>query len=360
MRAFAIMKNFDNFFKQFEYNSSTSPSSRSVTSKAEENSIHKILDHIDLTRESSSGLSEKSRTTSLIVGTLPIHSDKTIGLKELYSSPNQKESVLKLLIVGHNPSDQSYQKGHYYANPVNRMWSLLRKSDLVPAHYTCSNDKDCPSQCSIGFTDVGFDLPDTCSGNITEKELYRNFRPSFYRRLLAHLDRVHENHPCMLLEDCYPRIIAFAGIRQWKALFPVGHPIHKMKSLQNNKRKKVEEEEEEQEKEATEQKEIVEIINIDESPVKIRKTEHSRKSISGLDLFLNRDVSSFSTNFDSSCTSSNIINYGSRSIKPPDWPKLLEKSIIYLLPSPSGAAAMSNEQREKPYLELGKLYKAIA
>lgn len=34
----------------------------------------------------------------------------------------------RLLLIGHNPSDHAWHSGHFYSNPTNRMWPLLRKS----------------------------------------------------------------------------------------------------------------------------------------------------------------------------------------------------------------------------------------
>jgi hypothetical protein len=37
------------------------------------------------------------------------------------------EQPLRLIIIGHNPSDHAWRSGHFYSNPANRMWPLLRR-----------------------------------------------------------------------------------------------------------------------------------------------------------------------------------------------------------------------------------------
>jgi G:T/U-mismatch repair DNA glycosylase len=61
---------------------------------------------------------------------------------------------LRLVLVGHNPSAAAWRDGHYYSNPSNRMWSLLRNVKIIPEGYTAKDDDRCPSTCGIGFTDL--------------------------------------------------------------------------------------------------------------------------------------------------------------------------------------------------------------
>lgn len=39
---------------------------------------------------------------------------------------------LRCLIVGHNPSAHAWASGHYYSNPTNWMWRLLRETGIAP------------------------------------------------------------------------------------------------------------------------------------------------------------------------------------------------------------------------------------
>lgn len=94
------------------------------------------------------------------------------GLHELYVTPGNLELPLNLIIIGHNPSQKSWIKGHYYANPSNRMWSLLRKAKLIPSHYRCDQDTSCPLHCKVGFTDLVIGISETDSSKFTNEFLY--------------------------------------------------------------------------------------------------------------------------------------------------------------------------------------------
>lgn len=59
-------------------------------------------------------------------------------LIEKYCSPNTLEKPLRIIFIGHNPSNKSWEEGHYYANPSNRFWFLLKEIKMIPHHYTCS------------------------------------------------------------------------------------------------------------------------------------------------------------------------------------------------------------------------------
>ena len=52
---------------------------------------------------------------------------KYIGTFLKYSlvCAHNKEKRLKLLIIGHNPSEHAWKSGNMYSNPTNRMWKIL-------------------------------------------------------------------------------------------------------------------------------------------------------------------------------------------------------------------------------------------
>ena len=101
-----------------------------------------------------------------IIGTNQKH-----GLEDLFCSPSQVENALCLLIVGHNPSEKSWQRGHYYANPANRMWSLLKLGNIVPSTFIHENDVDCPSECGVGFIDLMSGIPETKSSSFSFSDM---------------------------------------------------------------------------------------------------------------------------------------------------------------------------------------------
>lgn len=229
-------------------------------------------------------------------------SETAKGLYELYNSPGSIERPLNLLIVGHNPSAQSWNKGHFYANPSNRMWYLLRKAGIVPNHFKAENDIECPDQCGLGFTDLLCGISGTDSSKFSDEQLRSNSQ-GFYSRIHNHIKRCAKNTNQPEI-SCYPKIIAFSGVRQWKVLFPAKAFNH-LKTQENCKK---------------------ELSSSPMDDLKISKNKNN-----------------------------SVLTYGVQSLRPFDWPKYLENSIVFLLPSSSGAAAMSNEMRENPYLELGKL-----
>ncbi|CAM9091177.1 unnamed protein product [Chrysoparadoxa australica] len=204
------------------------------------------------------------------------------GLAEKYCTPGEKELPLKVLIVGHNPSEKAWTSGHYYANPSNRMWALLRQAGLIPSHFTAEDDGLCPITSGIGFTDLGHNTPGTKSSEFKAKDLHQ-WRAGFYSRVTAHAARAAAAIGSEGLEAGAPQIVAFSGKRQWKGLF----------------------------------------FDADR----------------GLK------------------TQANSCSYGLQSYRPPNWP-LPASTMAFVLTSSSGAAAMTNTQREAPYLELGELVRS--
>lgn len=240
-----------------------------------------------------------AKTRNICSGKLMTKEENWINngfLGELYSSPGCKEVPLRLLIVGHNPSEQAWLKGHYYANPSNRMWHLLRKASIIPENFTAEKDQDCPSCCGVGFTDLMVGIPETKSNLFSDSEV-SSYRSSFYSRLIGHVHRAASGAG-IDNANAFPKVIAFSGVRQWRALFaekPVG----------SSKRK--------------------------------------------------RQLHCEDDNIDKSTKSNTNCTYGIQKELPSDWPVELEQSIVFLLPSSSGAAALTADARESPYLELGRL-----
>jgi G:T/U-mismatch repair DNA glycosylase len=207
-------------------------------------------------------------------------------LREKYASPGHQELPLRAVMIGHNPSEKSWLEGHYYANPSNRMWYILRECGIVPASFTCVNDDDCPHQLGIGFTDLGTGYPETKSSNISD-EMITDWAISLYQRLEAHIKRVAENLGSdASASAAAPKILVFCGVRQWKALFPANHFNAKKRP------------------------------RIDDSQPAATK---------------------------------NSFGHGKQEDRPVNWPKVLSSCEVYVLPSTSGAAAMSNEDRINPY-----------
>ncbi|CAM9736578.1 unnamed protein product [Scytosiphon promiscuus] len=248
------------------------------------------------------------------------------GLVEKYRSAGEPEWPLRVIVVGHNPSEKAWELGHYYGNPSNRMWKLLSTAGIIPPDFTASNDGDCPITSGVGFTDVGFSIPGTVSSEFGKKELH-SWRQGFYDRLIAHAERAaaavaavppsaanaaatrsrtaeitpppgkgaHEDEAVEATqtatetdtENGYPRVVAFAGKRQWEELF------------------------------------------FDASPKTKAQTKGGKAG---------------------------VFRFGLQpaDLRPPGWPFPAERTEMFVLPSSSGAAAMTNEAREGPYRALGE------
>eukprot|EP00752_Nemacystus_decipiens_P005251 g4765.t1 len=243
------------------------------------------------------------------------------GLIEKYRSPGELEWPLRLIIIGHNPSEKAWELGHYYGNPSNRMWKLLSAAGIVPPNFTASNDDDCPITCGVGFTDVGFSIPGTVSSEFGKKELH-SWRSGFYARLHAHAERaaavvagespaaavgaettgvnrvtpeegggaVREKGEAaaakVQIEDGYPKVVAFAGKRQWEELFF-------------------------------------------DASAKVKAQTKGGKN--------------------------GTFRFGLQpaALRPPGWPFPAGQTELFVVPSSSGAAAMTTAVREAPYRALG-------
>eukprot|EP00898_Chlorokybus_atmophyticus_P007568 jgi/Chlat1/7812/Chrsp66S07335 len=139
------------------------------------------------------------------------------------------ELPLRLLLVGHNPSEHAYASGFFYSNPTNNMLKLLRESGLMRKDWPLDWQNRMPAQLGIGFTDIG-----TVPGNDASKysrEVMVQWRQDFFKRLLAHVQRAHlwatsSGANINNSSSSSPRIIAFTGKRQWLELFD-RPPLHR-------------------------------------------------------------------------------------------------------------------------------------
>ena len=97
------------------------------------------------------------------------------------------ERPLRLLVIGHNPSNHSWESGFSYSNPSNNFWKLLVTGSLVPEDWTAADCPRLPGELGIGFTDAG-----TEPGNDANKyprAVMRAWRDDLYARLRGHLCR---------------------------------------------------------------------------------------------------------------------------------------------------------------------------
>ncbi|KAE9050919.1 hypothetical protein PR003_g1983 [Phytophthora rubi] len=215
------------------------------------------------------------------------------------------ERRLRLLIVGHNPSDHAWKTGYSYSNPTNRMWMLLTGTlsphsweGVVPARASITEQNILPHVYGVGFTSIGLEPGNDASKY--GKRTMEAWRDSFFRRLRRHAAQVclndHSNtadtgtaikheaddddiSQCKLGHA--PMLIAFSGKRQFSWLF--SPPLSK------------------------------------------------------------------------------IERYGKQTRLPPGWPhELRADSEVWVLPSSSGRAAMTTAQRTLPYEQLAERLHQIA
>ena len=200
------------------------------------------------------------------------------------------EVPLKLLIIGHNPSDHSWESGYSYSNPSNNMWKLLVRGEIIPSAWTSD---DCPrlaGELGIGFTDAGTEPGN--DANAYGRAVMKEWREDLYARLRGHLCRAsgraiggEEGDVADEIDDAAktwrataaafgPSVVAFAGKRQYAQLF-------------------------------------------DTIPKRVEVGKQPPGSL------------------------------------PPRWPFCEDATEVWVLPSSSGRAAMTREARETPYLELG-------
>lgn len=211
-----------------------------------------------------------------------------------------REHRLRLLIVGHNPSDHAWKDGYSYSNPTNRMWRLLTGTlspqmweGILPATAHISEQNIMPHVVGVGFTSIGLEPGNDASKY--GKKTMEKWRDSFFQRLRRHAAQVclsdhdiavkceegeqHGRAPTCKLAHA-PVLIAFAGKRQFSWLF---------------------------------------------SPP-LSKIEH----------------------------------YGKQTVLPSGWPhELRADSEVWVLPSSSGRAVMTTAERTLPYQQLAERLRQV-
>jgi TDG/mug DNA glycosylase family protein len=126
----------------------------------------------------------------------------------------EQERPLRVLLVGHNPSEHAWQSGVPYSNPTNRFWRLLRDAGVLPRDWRAEPEPEpvtiancCAGELGLGITD--FFLSPGSDAQTFGRRRMLDEREGFYRRLRAHRRRA----------GAAPRIVAFVGKRQWEQCF---------------------------------------------------------------------------------------------------------------------------------------------
>mmetsp|Transcript_19866 Transcript_19866/g.63752 ORF Transcript_19866/g.63752 Transcript_19866/m.63752 type:complete len:325 (-) Transcript_19866:375-1349(-) len=129
------------------------------------------------------------------------------------------EAPLRLLLIGHNPSDHAWASGYFYSNPTNRMWKLLTGQLLdkdgagafdgvFPADTPIEAQNNLPSEFGVGLTDMGLEPGN--DANAYGKSVMLGWAQGLFRRLAAHKERA----------GGAPALVAFTGVRQFRMMFP--------------------------------------------------------------------------------------------------------------------------------------------
>ncbi|GAB0491721.1 hypothetical protein MMPV_002976 [Pyropia vietnamensis] len=111
------------------------------------------------------------------------------GWREKYATSGHPERPLRLLLVGHNPSDASWAAGHGYAHGGNRLWRLLRDAGVVPPPLAAAAcDVELPAAVGVGLTDVWL-KPGSDAAAVRRAAVGTGYREEFFGRLARHAAR---------------------------------------------------------------------------------------------------------------------------------------------------------------------------
>ena len=114
------------------------------------------------------------------------------------------DSPMHTLFIGHNPSDSTWETGHYFANPTNKFWKLIDDSGLLDsvqqendAERVQIND-DMMVANGFGFTDF-IEMPGTDANAIKMADILTH-HDLFLRRIenYANSINIHINWQCFL------------------------------------------------------------------------------------------------------------------------------------------------------------------
>lgn len=118
------------------------------------------------------------------------------------------EVPLRLIFVGHNPSDHAFASGYMYSNPLNHMWSLLNGTYAAAAldgDYVGVVDKSWPIVAQdwmalhrgLGLSDLGVEPGN--EANAYSPQVLRQWRDELFAQLKGHSRRAGET--LKLLQD---------------------------------------------------------------------------------------------------------------------------------------------------------------
>lgn len=101
--------------------------------------------------------------------------------------PDHLDDGLSILFIGFNPSLQSGETGHHYANSRNNFYRILHRSGLTPRLYDASEDQDL-LKLGYGFTNIV--ARPTRGVDDIERQEYAEGREILRRKLRQYLPRI--------------------------------------------------------------------------------------------------------------------------------------------------------------------------
>ncbi|MEC0175719.1 mismatch-specific DNA-glycosylase [Paenibacillus favisporus] len=101
--------------------------------------------------------------------------------------PDHLDDCLSILFIGFNPSLQSGETGHHYANPRNNFYRILHRSGLTPRLYDASEDQDL-LKLGYGFTNIV--ARPTRGVDDIERQEYAEGREILRRKLRQYMPRI--------------------------------------------------------------------------------------------------------------------------------------------------------------------------
>lgn len=129
------------------------------------------------------------------------------------------EHPLRVIFVGHNPSDRSWDVCAPYAHGSNKFWKLVTESGLVPeALGSPSSFIELPTALGIGFVDLF--VTRGSDARVVERRARKDtgWREDFLQRILAGT----HGHPPKILA-CVSKTVAQQLLPKWKGDYgPIG------------------------------------------------------------------------------------------------------------------------------------------
>ena len=236
------------------------------------------------------------------------------------------ELPLPLLILGHNPSTTAWSTGIGYSHGSNRMWGLLHESGLVPQDkWDRSMQNDMVAALGIGWTDLGTE-PGNDAASYSRHQL-RAWRTDLYARLSGHVLRVGDTLESLWHYSSIGAPSPSAAAPPW------------LKGMSK----------------ADASRALSKAARVAGLPSFSSLGDCRRKDVCAPQIVAISGKHQWCELFDpplSTCS------YGTQPLRPPGWPLPLS-TAVYVLPSSSGRAAMTNDARLAPYRELAALVAAL-